>query len=99
INDVQDNCILQGGIPAAHKIYRGANTISVTNYALLTGLKRVLSPNHPDAPTVFEEGLLEVIRGQDVDIYWRDNYICPSVEEHKETVNRSKDRVRVICRI
>jgi geranylgeranyl diphosphate synthase type 3 len=59
----------------------------------------VLSLNHPDATTVFEEELLEVIQGQEMDIYWRDNYICPTLEEYKEIVKRSKDRIRVICRI
>jgi hypothetical protein len=34
-----------------------------------------------------------------MEIYWRDNYMCPSVEEYQEMAKRSKDRVRTMSRI
>jgi geranylgeranyl diphosphate synthase type 3 len=99
IDDIQDNSVLRRGIPVAHKIYGVASTINAANYAYLTGMKRVLSLNHPEATTMYTEGLLEVYRGQAMDVYWRDNYICPSVEEYKDMAKRSKERARAICRI
>jgi hypothetical protein len=42
---------------------------------------------------------LEMWRGQDMDIYWRDNHIYPSEEEYLEMVKISKDRVRAMIRI
>lgn len=36
------------------------------------------------------EQLLELHRGQGKDIYWRDNYICPTEEEYMEMVRQSK---------
>ena len=36
------------------------------------------------------EQLLELHRGQGMDIYWRDAYICPTEEEYKSMVIRSK---------
>ena len=36
------------------------------------------------------EELLELHRGQGMDIYWRDSYTCPTEDEYKEMVQRSK---------
>jgi geranylgeranyl diphosphate synthase type 3 len=97
IDDIQDNAVLRRGIPAAHKIYGVSCTINAAKYGIVTGIKKVLSLNHPDATTVFTELVLDALRGQEMDIHWRDTFVCPSVEEYKEIVKRSKDRVRVIC--
>lgn len=39
---------------------------------------------------VFTEQLLELHRGQGMEIYWRDNFICPSETQYKETIVKSK---------
>jgi len=36
------------------------------------------------------EQLLELHRGQGMDIYWRDSHVCPSEEDYKEMVIRSE---------
>ena len=92
IDDIQDNSILRRGIPVAHSIYGVASTINAANYLLLKGLKRVQSLNHPDVIRVYTEQLLEMYYGQGLEIYWRDNYTCPSLEEYKQMSKRSKDR-------
>jgi hypothetical protein len=92
IDDIQDNSILRQGIPVAHSIYGVASTINAANYLFLKGLKRVQSVNHPDAITVCTEQMLEVYNGQGLEIYWRDNNMCPTLEEYKQMVKRSKDR-------
>jgi len=92
IDDIQDNSILRRGIPTAHSIYGVASTINAANYLLLKGLKRVQSLNHPDAITMYTEQLLELFYGQGLDIYWRDNYSCPSLEEYKQMSKNSKCR-------
>jgi len=38
-------------------------------------------------------------RGRGMEIYCRENYMCPSVEEYQEIVKRSKDEVRTINKI
>ena len=92
IDDIQDNSILRRGIPVAHSIYGVASTINAANYLLLKGLKKVQSLNHPDAITVGIEQLLEMYYGQGLDICWRDNCTCPSLEEYKQMIKRSKDK-------
>jgi geranylgeranyl diphosphate synthase type 3 len=54
----------------------------------------VQSLNHPDATTVLTEKLLKMFYGQGLEIFWRDNYTCPSLEEYKQMVKGSKDRTK-----
>ena len=98
IDDIEDNSILRRGIPVAHSIYGVASTINAANYVFFIALERVLSLNHPEATTVYTEQLLELHRGQGMEIYWRDCYTCPSLEEYQEMTKRSKDRVKAMSR-
>lgn len=42
------------------------------------------------ATEVFCEQLLELHRGQGMEIYWRDSYVCPTEEEYRHMIVRSK---------
>jgi geranylgeranyl diphosphate synthase type 3 len=99
IDDIQDNSILRRGIPVAHTIYGVPRTINAANYAQFIALNSVQNLHHPKAMALFTEHLLELYCGQGMEIYWRDNYMCPSVEEYQEVAKRSKDRVRTMNRI
>jgi geranylgeranyl diphosphate synthase type 3 len=90
IDDIQDNSTLRRGIPTAHSIYGVASTINAANYLLLKGLKKVQNLKHTDAISVCTEQLLEMYYGQGLEIWWRENYICPSFEEYKQMVKSSK---------
>lgn len=83
IDDIQDNSILRRGIPVAHSIYGVASTINAANYVIFLALEKLLTLNHPEATKVYTEQLLELHRGQGMEIYWRDNFQCPSEEEYK----------------
>jgi geranylgeranyl diphosphate synthase type 3 len=80
-------------------VYGVASTISAAICVYFISLKRVLSSNHSDLLKLYTEMILELWRGQAIEIYWRDNYTCPSEEEYLEMVKRSKDRVRAMSRI
>lgn len=45
---------------------------------------------HFQATKVYTEQLLELHRGQGMEIYWRDNFQCPSEEEYRSMTIRSK---------
>ena len=96
IDDIQDNSFLRRGIPAAHTIYGVASTINAANYVHFIGLNRVQRLNYPKAIALFTEHLLEIYHGQGMEIYWRDNHMCPSVKEYKEIAKKSKDMVRAM---
>ncbi|XP_049869792.1 terpene synthase isoform X2 [Pectinophora gossypiella] len=84
IDDIQDNSILRRGIPVAHSIYGVASTINAANYVMIVALEKTLELGHPLATTVYTEQLLELHRGQGMEIYWRDNFRCPSEDEYKQ---------------
>jgi geranylgeranyl diphosphate synthase type 3 len=42
------------------------------------------------AVAVFTEQLLELHRGQGMEIYWRDMFICPSEEQYTDTIVKSE---------
>ncbi|KAL5291011.1 GGPS1 family protein [Megaselia abdita] len=83
IDDIEDNSILRRGIPVAHSIYGVASTINAANYVLFLALDKVQLLNHPEATRVYTEQLIELHRGQGMEIYWRDNFTCPSESEYK----------------
>ncbi|CAG9559899.1 unnamed protein product [Danaus chrysippus] len=84
LDDIQDNSILRRGIPVAHSIYGIASTINAANYVVTIALGKTLQLDHPLATTVYTEQLLELYRGQGIEIYWRDNFYCPTEDEYKE---------------
>ncbi|XP_060801856.1 terpene synthase [Amyelois transitella] len=84
IDDIQDNSILRRGIPVAHSIYGVASTINAANYVMIIALEKTLELGHPNATAVYTEQLLELHRGQGMEIYWRDNFQCPSEDEYKQ---------------
>lgn len=88
IDDIQDNSVLRRGIPVAHNIYGTASTLNAANYAIFIALERILALNQPEATQVYVQQLLELHRGQGMEIYWRDNYICPSEMAYKQMTIR-----------
>ncbi|KAH8397476.1 hypothetical protein KR222_006755 [Zaprionus bogoriensis] len=81
IDDIEDNSILRRGVPVAHSIYGVASTINAANYALFLCLEKVQQLGHPEA--IYTEQLLELHRGQGMEIYWRDSFTCPSESDYK----------------
>ncbi|XP_037939699.1 geranylgeranyl pyrophosphate synthase isoform X2 [Teleopsis dalmanni] len=71
------------GVPVAHSIYGVASTINAANYVLFLTLEKIQQLGHPEANQVYTEQLLELHRGQGMEIYWRDSFICPSESDYK----------------
>lgn len=87
-DDIEDNSILRRGIPVAHSIYGVASTINAANYVLFLALEKVQTLDHPDATRVYTEQLLELHRGQGMEIHWRDNFTCPTEQDYKQMTIR-----------
>ncbi|EEZ99093.1 terpene synthase [Tribolium castaneum] len=88
LDDIQDNSILRRGVPVAHSIYGVPSTINAANYVIFIALQRVLELNHPEAVSVYTQQVLELHRGQGMEIYWRDSYTCPTEDEYKQMTIR-----------
>ncbi|KAI9372585.1 terpenoid synthase [Aspergillus egyptiacus] len=86
IDDVEDNSKLRRGIPVAHSIYGTAQTINSANYVYFLALQEVQKLQNPAAIDIYVQELLNLHRGQGMDLFWRDTLTCPSEEEYLEMV-------------
>lgn len=87
VDDVQDNSVLRRGIPVAHNIFGTAQTINSANYVYFLALQEVRKLNSPVAMDIYTEELLNLHKGQGMDLFWRDTLTCPTEEEYLEMVD------------
>jgi geranylgeranyl diphosphate synthase type 3 len=88
IDDIEDNSKLRRGVPVAHMVYGVAQTINCANYIYFQCMAKIMELGKPEAAQAFTDQLLELHRGQGMDIYWRDAFVCPTEEEYKQMVLR-----------
>lgn len=86
IDDVEDNSVLRRGTPVAHSIYGTAQTINSANYVYFLALQEVQKLKSPAAIDIYAQELLNLHRGQGMDLFWRDTLTCPSEDEYLEMV-------------
>ncbi|KAG9001935.1 geranylgeranyl pyrophosphate synthetase [Tulasnella sp. JGI-2019a] len=99
MDDVEDDSQLRRGIPVAHKIYGVPQTINTANYVYFLAYqelfklrdKEQLDPDHlvpkQELDRMVTEELLNLHRGQGLDLFWRDSLTCPTEEEYIGMVN------------
>lgn len=87
VDDVEDNSLLRRGVPVAHSIFGVAQTINSANYVYFQALAELAKLNNPDVLKIYMEELLNLHRGQGMDLFWRDNLRCPSTEDYLEMVS------------
>lgn len=87
IDDVEDNSLLRRGLPVAHSLFGVPQTINSANYIYFCALQELQKlPNSAAAIAVFAEELLNLHRGQGMDLFWRDTLTCPTEDEYLEMV-------------
>ena len=90
IDDIEDNSRLRRGRPVAHKIYGLPNTLNCANYIYFMALERCHTAAatagldaaaarvaQQKALDVFVREMLNLHRGQGLDILWREQAQCP----------------------
>ncbi|CAN6614941.1 geranylgeranyl pyrophosphate synthase Bts1p [Trichomonascus vanleenenianus] len=82
IDDVEDNAELRRGYPVAHSVFGAPQTINSANYVYFVALQEGLKLNHPEVITIFTEELMNLHRGQGLDLYWRETLECPTEDEY-----------------
>lgn len=70
----------------AHNIFGTAQTINSSNYVYFLTLREVQKLKSPQAIEIFTEEMLNLHRGQGMDLFWRDTLTCPTEEEYLEMV-------------
>jgi geranylgeranyl diphosphate synthase type 3 len=86
VDDVEDNSILRRGLPVTHSIFGTAQTINSANYVYFLALQELVKLNNPLAIEIYTEELLNLHRGQGMDLFWRDTLTCPTEEDYLEMV-------------
>ncbi|KAJ4396249.1 geranylgeranyl pyrophosphate synthetase [Gnomoniopsis smithogilvyi] len=86
IDDVEDNSILRRGLPVAHSLFGVPQTINSANYVYFYALEELQKLNNKEVITVYAEELLNLHRGQGMDLFWRDTLTCPTEDEYLEMV-------------
>ncbi|KAK9244112.1 isoprenoid synthase domain-containing protein [Lipomyces tetrasporus] len=82
VDDVEDSATLRRGFPVAHSIYGVAQTINSSNYVYFLALQEISKLNNPAVYNIYTDELLNLHRGQGLDLYWRDALICPTEDDY-----------------
>ncbi|KAI1438942.1 isoprenoid synthase domain-containing protein [Xylaria sp. CBS 124048] len=101
IDDIQDNSTLRRGRPVAHNIFGAAQTINAGNYAYFLALRELQHLRDPlRATEIYTHEMLNLHRGQGMDLYWRDTLTCPSEDDYLEMVsNKTGGLFRLAVRL
>ena len=101
IDDIQDNSKLRRGVPSAHEVYGVAQTINSANYVYFQAQQQLLDlPDWPEALKIFNEEMLNLHRGQGMELYWRDNVQPPSEGDYLQMIsNKTGGLFRLILRL
>ncbi|KAL4085535.1 hypothetical protein PRIC1_015129 [Phytophthora ramorum] len=86
IDDIEDDSEMRRGQPVAHHIFGVPATINCANYVYFLSLQRCQTLGNPKAMQVYTDEMLRLHQGQGLDIFWRDNLQCPTVDEYLEMV-------------
>jgi geranylgeranyl diphosphate synthase type 3 len=86
VDDVEDSSLLRRGLPVAHSIFGTAQTINSANYVYFCALQELQKLKNPKAILIYTEELLNLHRGQGMDLFWRDTLTCPSEDDYLEMV-------------
>ncbi|ORZ00130.1 geranylgeranyl pyrophosphate synthase [Syncephalastrum racemosum] len=87
IDDVEDDSELRRGVPAAHHLFGLPQTVNCANYVYFLALQEINKLDSPVMVQIYTEELLNLHRGQGMELYWRDTMTCPTEEEFIEMVD------------
>ena len=101
VDDIQDDSVLRRGSPAAHCLFGVAQTINTANYVYFIAQKELLRlPDPFEASRVFNEEMINLHRGQGLELFWRDTMTVPSEEEYIKMVsNKTGGLIRLATRL
>lgn len=86
IDDIQDQSILRRGQPVAHSIFGTAQAMNSGNYVYFLALREVQKLQNPKAISIYVDSLIDLHRGQGMELFWRDSLMCPTEEQYLDMV-------------
>ncbi|KAG5345171.1 GGPPS synthase, partial [Acromyrmex charruanus] len=80
-DDIQDEAIMRNGFPVTHSVYGLHYSINAANYLQFLACEKFINL-HPMAVKIVIEQFMEYYKGQGMDLYWKEKFICPKDEEY-----------------
>ncbi|XP_011055340.1 PREDICTED: geranylgeranyl pyrophosphate synthase-like [Acromyrmex echinatior] len=80
-DDIQDEAIMRNGFPVTHSVYGLHYSINAANYLQLLACEKLINL-HPMAVKIVIEQFVEYYKGQGMDLYWKEKFICPKEEDY-----------------
>ncbi|KFY61294.1 hypothetical protein V496_05077 [Pseudogymnoascus sp. VKM F-4515 (FW-2607)] len=112
VDDVEDSSLLRRGLPVAHSIFGTAQTINSANYVYFLALQELFKLDElrdkeggngkprGEAVRIYSEELINLHRGQGMDLYWRDTLTVPTEADYLEMVrNKTGGLFRLAVRL
>ncbi|XP_069357027.1 terpene synthase-like [Maniola hyperantus] len=96
VDDIEDKSIVRRGLPAAHCVYGLPMTINAAFHVLFMALGKLVNIS-PKAGEILLEHFVEVVRGQGLDIYWRENSVCPTEAQYMDMAQRKNGAYYVMA--
>jgi geranylgeranyl diphosphate synthase, type III len=101
IDDIQDDSKLRRGEPVAHLVFGVAQTINSANYTYFQAMEELYKLKDPiPALKIFNEEMLNLHRGQGMDLFWRDTLTLPTEDDYLKMVsNKTGGLFRLALRL
>ena len=101
IDDIEDESKLRRGSLSAHEVYGTAQTVNAANYVYFEAQDQLRKlDNWPQAFLVFNGELLNLHRGQGMELYWRDTLQPPFEADYLQMIaNKTGGLFRLILRL
>ncbi|KAF5320589.1 hypothetical protein D9611_013757 [Ephemerocybe angulata] len=87
-DDIEDFTELRRGQPVAHRVFGLPRTINTAAYAMFVAMSKLYTipglkqSTHQTLLDIFLEEILELHRGQGLEIFWRETVTCPTEDEY-----------------
>ncbi|KAL4952492.1 isoprenoid synthase domain-containing protein [Aspergillus filifer] len=97
VDDIEDNSVLRRGKPSTHILYGEAQTINSANHAFVSAFAEVQHLCHPSAPAVFVREVQNMHCGQALDLSWKYDIHCPTVDEYMMMIDNKTGAMFRLC--
>ena len=113
IDDIEDNSLMRRGVKTSHLLFGIPLTLNSANYMYFIAMRSIGKLGNPlngskqyseklkiGLMTIFEEELINLHRGQGLELYWRDNNKIPDVDMYFDMVrNKTGGLFRLTIRL
>lgn len=86
IDDIEDSSLQRRGRPVAHAVFGEAASINCANFIYFEAFHDAVCLGKPAVVPALLDELMKLHLGQGLDIYYRDNGMCPSEAQYCEMV-------------